>query len=282
VAQGDLKARVPLPVCKRHDELASLAEDFDSMVDRLEALIEAQRNLLSSVSHELRSPLARINLSVALLRKYPLRDNEETFQRLEREVSRIDLLMGQLITLSRLEAGLSFGERGEVDLFQIVEEVVADGNFEARVLGKSVSLTATDLVIVNNADPHALRSACENIIRNAIRFTPPGTVVQVVLEVDNGSPERLATLSVRDHGPGVPEGSLESIFRPFVRIDGEDATAAGNGLGLAIASEAIRVHGGTISATNLIPTGLEIRIQLPAGEAMALYEPPMVEQHSRV
>jgi two-component system, OmpR family, sensor histidine kinase CpxA len=263
VAQGDLKARVPSSVSRRHDEVAALAKDFDSMVSRLDSLIQTQKKLLNSVSHELRSPLARINLSLALLRTRFSADSDDLFQRLDRDVERIDLLMGQLLTLSRLEAGFSSAEREDVDFAQLVEEVAADGNFEAEALGKSVSLQTTGSIIVPNADPHALRSACENIIRNAVRFTRPGSDVQIALEVDRRAPEPLAFLSVRDHGPGVPEDSLQAIFQPFYRINGDAEATGGNGLGLAIASEAIRLHRGTIRAENLRPTGLEIIIQLP-------------------
>jgi two-component system, OmpR family, sensor histidine kinase CpxA len=263
VAQGDLKARVPTRVSKRFDELSSLAKDFDSMVGRLDLLIQTQKNLLSSVSHELRSPLARINLSVAILKKRYSANPDDMFQRLDRDVARIDLLMGQLLTLSRLEAGLSSAEREDVDLVQLVEETAADSNFEAETSGKSVSLHTTGAFILKNADPHALRSACENVIRNAIRFTQPGTNVEVTLEIDRSTPELLWILSVRDHGPGVPQESLEKIFHPFYRINGDTQGTDGNGLGLAIASEAVRLHGGTISAANLRPTGLEITIRLP-------------------
>jgi two-component system, OmpR family, sensor histidine kinase CpxA len=266
VAQGDLKARVPSSVSRRFDELAALAKDFDSMVNRLDSLIQNQKNLLNSVSHELRSPLARINISLALLRNRFSADSDELFQRLDRDVMRIDLLMGQLLTLSRLEARLSSTEREDVDLAQLVEETAADANFEAQAMSKSVTLQTSGSVIIRNADPHALRSACENIIRNAVRFTPPGTEVQIVLEADRSASQPLALLSVRDHGPGVPEDSLQAIFQPFYRINartnGEAEATAGNGLGLAIASEAVRLHGGTIRAQNLRPTGLEIIIQL--------------------
>jgi len=272
VAQGDLKARVPSSVSRRYDELAALAKDFDSMVNRLDSLIQTQKNLLNSVSHELRSPLARINLSLALLKNRFSPDSDELFQRLDRDVERIDLLMGQLLTLSRLEAGFSSAEREDVDFAQLVEEVAADGNFEAQALGKSVSLQTTGSIILRNADPHALRSACENIIRNAVRFTRPGSDVQIVLDVDRSAPEPLAFLSIRDHGPGVPEGSLQAIFQPFYRINGDGEVTGGNGLGLAIASEAIRLHRGTIRAENLRPTGLEIIIQLPVAYDIASHE----------
>ena len=263
VAQGDLKARVPSSVSRRYDELAALAKDFDSMVSRLDSLIQAQKKLLNSVSHELRSPLARINLSLGLLRNGVSADSDDLFQRLDRDIERIDLLMGQLLTLSRLEAGFSSGEREDVNLAQLVEEVAADANFEAQALGKSVSLQTTGSVILRNADPHALRSACENIIRNAVRFTRSGSDVEIVLEVDRTAPEPWALLSVRDHGPGVPEDSLEAIFQPFYRISGDGQATGGNGLGLAIAAEAIRLHRGTVRAENLRPTGLQIIVRLP-------------------
>src|SRR5260370_15122293 len=263
VAQGDLKARVPSSVSRRYDELAALAKDFDSMVNRLDSLIQTQKNLLNSVSHELRSPLARINLSLALLRNRFSADSDDLFQRLDRDVERIDLLMGQLLTLSRLEAGFSSGEREDVNFAQLVEEVAADSNFEAQALGKSVSLQTTGSIVLPDADPHALRSACENTIRNAVRFTPPGGDVQIVLEIDRSAPEPVVLLSVRDRGPGVPEDSLQAIFQPFYRINGDAEATGGNGLGLAIASEPIRLHGGTLRAQTLQPTGPEIILQFP-------------------
>jgi len=263
VAQGDLKARVPASVSRRFDELAALAKDFDSMVARLDLLIQTQKNLLNSVSHELRSPLARINLSLAILKKHSLPESDDMFQRLDRDVARIDLLMGQLLTLSRLESGLSSTEREDIDLGQLVEEAAADSNFEAQASGKSVSFRTNSSVILENADPHALRSACENVIRNAVRFTGSGTDVEVVLEANQDAPEHLAIVTVRDYGPGVPDESLQAIFEPFYRIGGNQEGADGNGLGLAIASEAVRLHHGTISAANLRPTGLEITIRLP-------------------
>jgi two-component system sensor histidine kinase CpxA len=282
VAQGDLKARVPASVSRRFDELSALAKDFDSMVGRLDLLIQTQKNLLNSVSHELRSPLARINLSVALLKKRYSADADDMFQRLDRDVARIDVLMGQLLTLSRLEAGLSSAEREDVNFAQLVEETAADCNFEAEASGKWVSLRTKDSIILENADPHALRSACENVIRNAVRFTRPGTNVEVVLAIDSSTPELVGILSVRDHGPGVPEESLEAIFQPFYRISGDAQGTDGNGLGLAIASEAIRLHRGTISAANLRPTGLEITIRLPIAldAASRRYELPQPEHNS--
>jgi signal transduction histidine kinase len=263
VAQGDLSARVPHAVSLRRDELAALALDFDSMVERIETLIRTQRNLLTSVSHELRSPLARLNVSLALMRKYTPQEAFDICERMERDIARIDALIEQLLTLSRLEAGLSLGERENVNFTLLVQEVVADGNFEAQSLGKSVSLESSSPVVLETADSLALRSACENIVRNAIHFTRPGTEVNVALGIDNAASSRHVFLTVRDQGPGVPKDALQNIFSPFFRINGPGRRKEGNGLGLAIALEAIRLHHGSITASNLNPEGLEISVRLP-------------------
>jgi signal transduction histidine kinase len=263
VAQGDLSARVPHAVSLRRDELAALAIDFDSMVERIEALIRTQRNLLTSVSHELRSPLARLNVSLALMRKHTTQEALDICERMERDIARIDGLIEQLLTLSRLEAGLSLGEKEQVNFTLLVQEVVADGNFEAQSLGKSVSLESSSNVVLETADSLALRSACENIVRNAIHFTRPGTEVGVALGIDNAASDRCVFLTVSDQGPGVPNDALQNIFSPFFRINGLGRRKEGNGLGLAIALEAIRLHHGSISASNLNPEGLEISVRLP-------------------
>jgi two-component system, OmpR family, sensor histidine kinase CpxA len=263
VAQGDLSTRVPHAVSLRRDELAALAMDFDSMVERIETLIRTQRNLLTSVSHELRSPLARLNVSLAVMRQHASQEAFEICERMERDVARIDALIGQLLTLSRLEAGLSLGERENVNFTLLVQEVVADGNFEAQSLGKSVSLKSSTDVVLETADSLALRSACENIVRNAIHFTRAGTEVNVALGIDNAASDRHVCLTVRDQGPGVPNDALQNIFSPFFRINGPGRRKEGNGLGLAIALEAIRLHHGSITASNLTPEGLEISVRLP-------------------
>ena len=264
VATGDLTVRAPVEISKRHDELAFLAVDFDAMVERISALVRSQRDLLSTVSHELRSPLTRFNVSLALLRKQSPPESEDLLQRMERDLERVDVLMGQLLTLSRLEMGLRSDERDKVDFSQLVQEVVADGDFEAHSFGKSVRLEAAGDIFIEKADQQALRSACENIIRNAIRFAPPGTPVEVVLKAETRSDFPQAVLSVRDYGPGVPEEALQQIFQPFFRVKAPPGPRRnGTGLGLAIALEAIRQHHGTIAASNANPTGLEVKIMLP-------------------
>ena len=265
VAAGDLSVRAPVQICERHDEMAALAADFDAMVERMSAFVRSQKDLLSTVSHELRSPLTRLIMSLALLRKQSP-DSEELLQRMERDVERVDTLMGQLLTLSRLETGLLSEGRDNVDLSQLVQEVVADGDFEARSCGKSVRLEAEAGIVIEKGDQQALRSACENIVRNAIRFTKPGGEVEVILKTEGMSPSSQAVLSVRDYGPGVPGNLLRQIFEPFFRVKeprGDLRANHGTGLGLAIALEAIRQHRGTVLASNANPIGLEVKIMLP-------------------
>lgn len=264
VVEGDLSAKAPLTISRRHDELASLSIDFNSMVEHLGTLIHTQRDLFNSISHELRSPLARLTVFLALLRKQLTSGNEDLLGQMERDLARVDTLMAQILILARLESGLSSSTRECVNFSQLVEEIVADGNFEARALGKSVSLEATNSVVLENADLHALRSACENIVRNAIRFSPPGGKVEVNLIV-SGDSERRVLLSVRDRGPGVPEEHLKDIFQPFFRLNRSEGTGEGNGLGLVIALEAVRLNGGAITASNVSPSGLNIEVNLPFG-----------------
>jgi two-component system sensor histidine kinase CpxA len=263
VTLGDLHARAPDTVLHRHDELASLGKDFNSMVQRIEILLTSHKSLLAAVSHELRSPLARLNICVEMLHKSVIDDRgQELLQRMDRDVTAIDALMGQLLTLSRFEAGISGDRREEVDLSLMVHQVFADAAFEAEALGKQVAPVIKEDVILAGADPHALRSAFENIIRNAVRFTPIATVVDVDLSTGERLDSAYALLSVKDRGPGVPEDLLESIFKPFFRVP-NSLEVPGNGLGLAIAAEAIRLHQGTLLAMNREGGGLEVLVELP-------------------
>jgi two-component system, OmpR family, sensor histidine kinase CpxA len=157
-----------------------------------------------------------------------------------------------------------------VDFSQLIQEIVADGDFEARSCGKSVKLQVEGGIVIEKADQQALRSACENIVRNAIRFTAPGSEVEVILKTERMNPSSQAVLSVRDYGPGVPKELLQQIFQPFFRVkepSGDSRAIKGTGLGLAIALEAIRQHRGTIIAANADPTGLEVKITLPTSYA---------------
>src|SRR5260370_37238770 len=177
VSKGDLSSRAPVSTIKRHDELADLGADFNEMIERLQNLMNAHQELLASVSHELRSPLARLNVSLALLSKARDSSQAPIISRMEQDVSRVDALMSQLLTLSRLESGIAGEHRTKVDLSLLVQEVVADCDFEAHSLMKSVVGDLDSGALLRSADAEALRSACENIIRNAVRCTDTGTAV---------------------------------------------------------------------------------------------------------
>jgi signal transduction histidine kinase len=263
VTGGDLSARASLEILKRHDELAELATDFNLMVQKIEILLRSHKSLLAAVSHEIRSPLTRLTLSIALLRKERHSTAEDLLVRMDRDIGVLDNLMGQLLTLSRFEAGISGTHREEVNLRQLVEEVGANGAFEAVADDKSVEFKIKDEAVLPAGDSYALRSACENVVRNAIRFTQPGTTVEIELSVEHGSSLNFAIISVNDRGPGVPETMLDAIFKPFVRVENDTMAANNNGLGLAIAAGAIHLHHGSIVAANRRGGGLEVVVRLP-------------------
>jgi K+-sensing histidine kinase KdpD len=183
------------------------------------------------VSHELRSPLARLNVCLAMIRKNMPHEAVDICERMERDVARIDTLMGQLLTLSRLEAGLSSGERENVNFTLLVQEVAADGDFEAQSLGQSVSLEASSSIVLERADSLTLRSACENIVRNAIHFTRPGTEVKVALGIDNPASSPQVLLTVRDEGPGGREMPCRISSVPSSVLTGSEGRARRMGLG---------------------------------------------------
>ncbi len=267
LAGGDLTARVqPNRVPRGSDEIAGLARDFDTMAERMESLVAAQNRLLGDVSHELRSPLTRLNLSLELARRGDDAKRLVAFDRIEREATRLDALIGELLTLSRLENGLRAESLGKiVDLTQLARDVAADADFEAQNAGRGVrvSFCGPDESVNVRGDAELLRRALENIARNATRHTAPDTGVEIALRADKD----FLILSARDHGPGVPDEELEAIFRPFYRVEGareRAETDRGTGLGLAIAERAASAHGGRISAHNAEGGGLQVEIFLPA------------------
>lgn len=267
IAQGDLSARVePNRFPRGRDEITGLARDFDRMAERLESLVAAQNRLLGDVSHELRSPLTRLNLALELARRGDENKRVAAFERIEREATRLDSLIGELLTLSRLENGLRAETLNRtVDLTELAREVAADADFEAQNASRGVRATFTcpDKTVTVHGDAELLRRALENVARNAARHTDDNSTVDISLTRDKDS----AILSVRDHGPGVPEEELDAIFRPFYRVEGareRAETDRGTGLGLAIAERAAHAHGGRIEACNAPDGGLEVQICLPA------------------
>jgi len=255
IADGRLKTRVKPAIGRRHDEIALLGNDFDRMAEQIERLVTAQRNLLGDVSHELRSPLARLIVALSLLKHGQGEEAVEYQSRIGIEAERLDKMIGQLLTLTRIDSGVDSNLRETFDLANLVQEVVADGDFEARAQTRSVRFVANESCTITGV-AELIRSAVENVIRNAVRHTAPGTAVEVTIERQS----RAILLRVRDHGLGVPDAMLQDIFLPFHRVA---AGANGSGLGLAIADRVVRMHNGTIQAYNAREGGLVIDIKLP-------------------
>ena len=268
LAQGDLSVRVGESLGGSPDELTDLGRDVDEMAERLETLIASERRLLQDVSHELRSPLARLVVALELLRQRKGVPGAPEIERIELEAARIDELIGRVLTLLRLETASPAAEPAStVDLAGLVSDVAADAEFEAAAARRLV-VVSTDPCVVTG-DESMLRSAIENVIRNAIRYTSEDSAVEVTLRRIPGAAGNSsdAVVSIRDHGPGVPEDALENLFRPFYRVDdGRARESGGAGLGLAIADRAVRLHGGTVTAANAPDGGLIVVIRLPAEE----------------
>lgn len=256
VADGRLETRVTPRMAGRRDEVADLGRDFDRMAGHLQQLVASQRRLLHDVSHELRSPLARLQAAIGLARQDP-RKAEATLERIEREAVRLDTLVGELLTLSRLEAGAGSVPVEEVDLVELVASIVDDAGFEAQAQGRRVEFSGVGEEIAT-VRAELLHRAFENVIRNGVKFTAQGSAVEVRVA---RRPDAFV-VTVADRGPGVPEADLPAIFEPFYR--GENGQgAAGFGLGLAIAKRALEAHGGHISARNRPGGGLEVSLDLP-------------------
>lgn len=267
IAGGDLSARVSSKVGERRDELADLARDFDLMAERIESLVLSQRRLLGDISHELRSPLARLTVALGLARQRAGEDAHElqaALDRIEREAERLNMMIGELLTLTRLESDAAEVRKTRVDLHALVRDVVADADYEARNRDRGVRAVALEECHVSG-NSELLRSAVENVVRNAIRYTAEGTAVEVELRRRREGGSLSAVLRVRDHGRGVPEGALGELFRPFYRVaDARERQTGGVGLGLAITERAVRLHGGSVAASNAAGGGLLVEIHLPA------------------
>jgi signal transduction histidine kinase len=272
MAAGDLSVRM-LPRLKgRQDDLALLAADFDTMAERVETLLESKQQLLRDVSHELRSPLTRLQLALSLARR---EDGgvERQLTRIAREADRLEHLIARILKLVRLEHPGSAFQGIPVDVSKLLETIVQDVAIEAEARSCTVSVHAGSALEVSG-DPELLHSAFENVIRNAVRYGPSGSDVVVT-----AGRRDWIEISVRDHGPGVPEKDLQQIFEPFYRVDAaRDRAGGGEGLGLAIAARAIAVHGGSIEAHNVPEGGLEVAMRLPALQRQATAASPKTAQ----
>jgi two-component system, OmpR family, sensor histidine kinase CpxA len=260
LAAGDLSIRAA-GMERRHDELGDLVRDFNAMASRIEELVSRQRQFISDVSHELRSPLARLNVALDLGRER--KGDDPSFDHMEQDIGLLSEMIGRLLTLARLDTSAAPVPMAPLDLTELVSQVVRDADFESRERDGSVRVVAHGQYFVR-ANAELLHSAIENVVRNAVRYSRPGTPVDVVLECVTRSNASLARLAVRDYGSGVPESELASIFQPFYRVaDARDRQSGGVGLGLAIADRVIRIHGGTIRAENAESQGLQVEILLP-------------------
>ena len=251
--RGDLTARAK---SRRRDEIGGLARSFDNMADRIERLLTGERRLLEDVSHELRSPLARLKLAVKLARTAP--DPKMAFDRIERDIDRISALASEIVEMVRMEGDPQTQAMEPVDLGALLDEAVGDSRAEKNPRDIHMDRQFTGDIVCNRV---LLRRAIENVLGNAMRYSPDGAPINIALHRD----DQRVTISIRDYGPGVPEAALPHIFKPFYRADeARTASGSGVGLGLSIARRAVQLHRGTITAQNGEP-GLRVRISLPLG-----------------
>lgn len=264
IANGQLDTRMPQPMQRRRDEIGVLSQQFDRMAERIQSLLVDHKWLLSTVSHELRSPLTRLSVAAALLRQCPEEEKLEYVDRIELETEQLNKLIAQLLTLSRIESGVDADLRKEtIDLTNLVQEVAADGNFEAQSRSRAVRVGTMEPCITTGIVDQ-VRTAIENVVRNAIRHTKVDSEVEITIRKHGNSPKGTAVVGVRDHGPGVADSDLEKIFQPFYRVaHSNGSNSEGAGLGLAITQRIARTHGGTVRAVNAPNGGLLIELEFP-------------------
>jgi two-component system sensor histidine kinase CpxA len=272
LASGDLSARVGASSSQNGDEISQLLRDFDLMAEQIEKLVNAQSRLLKDISHELRSPLARLSVALELARQRTGPEGQSVLDRISLESNRMNELIGSLTTIARLESGAGSIRKQPVQLEDLVQEVARDAAFEAQARNIQVECEILDELPIAG-DPALLRSAIENVVRNATRYTGPGTAVAIRAEKRKIGNVDEAFIQVSDSGPGVPEVELEKIFQPFYRIDdARERSTGGVGLGLAITDQAIRLHGGSVRASNLAEGGLLVEMHIPLQPGQGLQE----------
>ena len=251
--QGNLGIRVETD---RDDEIGQLGRSFNEMAERLERLITSERRLLSDISHELRSPLARLKFAMKLARTSP--DPASAIERIERDVNRIASLVADIVEINVVEDDPALQEQREISVRDIIYEVVRDCSVEADARGCTIEVNGTVCGQVQG-NPELLRRAVENVLRNAIRYSPEKSPIELsISETDED-----AHIVVRDFGPGVPQAAIARIFDPFFRVEeARNTNGGGSGLGLSIAKRAVHLHRGSITAENATP-GLRVKIAIP-------------------
>jgi two-component system, OmpR family, sensor kinase len=260
-ANGNLDVRIGESMGMRRDELVDLGNAFDVMAIRLGALLQSQTRLLHQVSHELRSPLARLQIAVGLARQQPDK-LESSLTRIERESERMDDLVGELLALSRLESGVIKLDKERVNLNELLTTVIEDARFEGEIkkitIDYAPEITTSDTPVSMLGQQDLLHRAIDNVVRNALKYSDSQSHVLIKTSVENA----FINIEVNDQGAGVVEGELDSIFQAFYRGSNTSQTD-GHGVGLAIAKQIIEAHGGSITASNLASGGLSVHIKLP-------------------
>jgi signal transduction histidine kinase len=258
-AEGRFDTRVEPLMHGRRDEIADLAQEFDRMASQLQQVTESRQVLLHDISHELRSPLSRLQAAIGLLRQDPSQ-TATMVDRIQRESERLDVLVEELLTLHRLEAPSALA-RERVDVIELLHAIAEDADFEARPLqARHVRIDAPGQFVMQ-VNGELLYRAFENVIRNAVKYTAPGTAVEIHARISAQDGQLVTT--VQDRGPGVPASMLRKIFDPFTRVEGGESVR-GVGLGLAIALRAMKLHGGHIEASLREGGGLVMTLWLPA------------------
>jgi two-component system sensor histidine kinase CpxA len=270
LANGELATRVPNPGGEERlfggDEIQGLVHDFNYMAERLERLVGAQKILLRDVSHELRSPLARLSVALELAREEAPPAMTGHLERIERETGRLNQLIGQLLRLSSMESVNAASSRESFSLHGLLVNLLPDAEFEAQQRSCKIRVfSECDCSVLGS--PELIYRAIENIVRNAVRYTQERSVVELKISCEQEAGVHIAVLDVSDCGPGLPEGELENIFRPFYRVDtARERDTGGFGVGLAIADRAVRLHHGEIRAQNRPEGGLIVSLRLPCKE----------------
>ncbi|MGC9194127.1 MAG: ATP-binding protein [Syntrophobacteraceae bacterium] len=265
LADGDLKVRVAAVLGRRRDEIAELGKDFDLMAERLESLLGSQKRLLRDISHEFRSPLARLTVALEIARRAEGDEAGKALDRIGLEAERLNTLIGKLLMLARLESGVKDMEKEVVSMADLIAELAADADFEARGRNCRVKmLLAENCFVAGNRE--IVRSAVENVLRNAVRHSAEGSEVTICLRaLPNEGCASQAVIEVIDKGPGVPEACLAELFSPFYRVgDARDRQQGGTGLGLAITDRAVRLYGGRVWAGNASDGGLVVTLVFPS------------------
>jgi two-component system sensor histidine kinase CpxA len=260
IARGNLDARAGLSGSTRRDEIADLVLDFDSMAGEIHDLVQANKSMLMGASHDLRSPISRIRVAISLASSAPEAERQELLDRIEVELLRLNGMIEQILTVARLESGQLKPTSDSLPLNQVIGEAVEDARFEATQSNVEIIYDENWPAVTMTGEENMLRSAFENLLRNAIFYSGVDGRVEVAVTLAGGT----ATISVRDNGPGVPDEALPKLFNPFYRVDDARGTSTGgSGLGLSIVSGAVKFHNGSVRACNVQPHGLEIIIELP-------------------